>query len=134
MRKGFSVLEAKRLGTIVCDAETTILEAATRMDEEDIGSLVVVDGEGCLIGIITRFDLLRAQVARPDWDSQPVADYMSRQVITVPGTALLMDVARLLVENRIQRVVVAEETNGKQRPLAVVSASDIVYHMVKTMA
>ncbi len=132
MRKGPTVLEAKRLGTIVCNDQTTILEAATQMDEDDIGSLVVVDDEGCLAGIITRFDLLRAQVAAEDWSGRPVAAYMSRQVITVPPSALLMDVARLLVENRIQRVVVAEETHGKQRPLAVVSASDIVYHMVKT--
>ena len=134
MRKGPTVVEAKRLGTIVCDAQTTILEAATRMDEEDIGSLVVVDDEGCLEGIITRFDLLRAQVAHEDWANRPVSDHMSRKVITVPPTALLMDVAKLLVENRIQRVVVAEEAHGKQRPLAVVSASDIVYHMVKTRA
>jgi hypothetical protein len=40
-------------------------------------------------------------------------------------------VANLLLEHHIHRVVAIREENGQARPLAVVSATDFVYHMMK---
>jgi len=101
------------------------------MDDDDISSVVVVDDQGYLVGIITRTDLLRAMMDGEDWGAHPVADYMSEQVVTVAPTILIVDVAELLLKHHIHRAVVVEEQDGKARPLAVVSASDLVYHMVK---
>ena len=40
-------------------------------------------------------------------------------------------VANLLLEHHIHRVVVVRDENGKHKPVAVVSDTDLIYHMVK---
>jgi CBS domain-containing protein len=101
------------------------------MSEEDISALVVTDDAGFLAGIITRTDLLRAHILKSDWSSQPVQDWMSQQVVTVKPEDRLSQVASLLLERGIHRVVAVKEENGKPIPLAVISAADLVYHMAK---
>lgn len=103
------------------------------MVEDDISSLVVVDKDGYLVGIITRTDLVKAIVDHEDWGSHLVREYMADQVVTVEPTTTLMEIARLLLRHHIHRLVVVEEENGKRRPLAVISGSDLVYHMVRDL-
>jgi signal-transduction protein with cAMP-binding, CBS, and nucleotidyltransferase domain len=126
-----TVLEAKRFGVYQCNHSQTLAEAAQRMVEEDVSALVVVDDEGCLAGILSRTDLMRALMAQKDWKSTSVQSLMNNQVVTVGPHASLLEVAQLLLEHQIHRVVVVKEEEGKMRPLSVISAADIVYHMVK---
>jgi CBS domain-containing protein len=131
MKKGRTVLEAKRYGVYSCYRNTPLLEASRKMVTEDISSLVVLDDEGYLTGILTRTDLVRAYLENDEWENLPVSKYMSEHVITVQPKAGLMDVAKLLQEKHIHRVVVVREEDGKQRAVAVISDSDLVYHMIK---
>jgi CBS domain-containing protein len=126
-----TVMEAKRYGVFGCDRNTTLRSAARRMVEEDISSLVVVDGDGYLAGIITRTDLMRAMISNPDWEIHPVKNFMNTQVVTVSPHTTLQEVARLLLERQIHRIVVVRDEEGKKRPISVVSDADVVYHMVK---
>jgi CBS domain-containing protein len=132
MRTDQTVLQAKRFGIFSCSQEETLQEAARRMVEEDISALVVVDKEGYLVGIITRIDLLRALTKLEDWEKLLVMDYMNKEVVTVSPQTQLTRVAELLVDKQIHRVVVAREENGKKKPISVVSAADLVYHMIKS--
>jgi CBS domain-containing protein len=127
-----TVLEAKRLGVFHCEETCKLGDAARLMVDEDISSLAVVDSEGHLRGIITRTDLLRALLIGAGWEDLLIGDYMVRNVITVPPTATLREVAEMMLERQIHRVVVVREEEGKLRPISVISAGDIVYHMVKS--
>lgn len=131
MKQGRTVLEAKRFGCHSCASDAPLIDAVTKMVEHDISSLVVTDAAGYLAGIITRSDVLRGYLARDDWQRQPVGDYMTREVVTVTPQDLLATVANLLLDHHIHRVVVVRDENGRQRPLAVVSDTDLIYHMVK---
>jgi CBS domain-containing protein len=131
MKQGRTVLEAKRFGCHSCASDAPLIDAVTRMVEHDISSLVVTDAEGCLAGIITRSDVLRGYLASDEWQRQPVGDFMTRDVVTVTPEDLLASVANLLLEHHIHRVVVVRDENGKHKPLAVVSDTDLIYHMVK---
>ncbi len=131
MRTDQTVIQAKRFGVFSCDQDKTLCEAGQQMVEEDISALVVVDADGYLAGIITRTDLLRAFVENEDWDNQIVRNYMNPEVVFVSPQTRLDRVAELLLDKQIHRVVVAREENGKMRPISVVSAADLVYHMVK---
>jgi len=131
MQADLTVLEAKRFGTFHCEQNTPLHHAAQLMVEEDISALVVTDAEGYLAGIISRTDLMRALLTDPEWQSHPVKSYMNEEVVTVGPQATLKDVARLLLQYTIHRVVVVRDEGGKKWPLSVVSAADIVYHMVK---
>jgi len=126
-----TVLEAKRIGVFNCSIHCTLSEAAARMLDEDISALVAVDEDGCLAGIITRVDLLRAWQESSNWRSETVHQFMNPNVVSVTEEVCLDEVARLLLEKHIHRVVVVRMTeDGMTRPIAVVSAADLIYHMV----
>ena len=129
--KNLSVLEAKRFGVFSCHAHETMGVAACQMADRDISCLVVVDEEGYLEGLISCTDLMRACVADDDWRKAQVSDYMSRAVVTVSTEDSLDTVMRLLVEKHIHRVVAIQPEDGKLWPMAVLSAADIVYHMMR---
>ncbi len=126
-----TVMQAKRLGVYTCGCDTTLLAAAHRMADEDISALVAVDKDGYLAGIITRTDLIRAYLALPDWQQHRVEEFMNTDVVTVGPQATLAQVANLLLEKHIHRIVVVRPEGDKKRPVAVVSSTDLVYHMVK---
>jgi CBS domain-containing protein len=129
-----TVLEAKRIGVYTCKLDCILGEAVRRMVDEDISALVVVDEEGCLAGIITRADLLRAYLKIENWESELVAKYMTSKVVTATPETRLSQVAEMLLEKQIHRVVVVRgEEAGRRRPIAVVSSADLVYHMVNLL-
>ena len=131
MKQGRTVLEAKRFGCHNCFPDTPLVEAVTQMVDRDISCLVVTEPDGYLAGIITRNDVLRGYLASNEWQHLPVGDYMTRDVITVTAEDLLSTVANLLLDHHIHRVVVVRQENGKPKPMAVVSATDLIYHMMK---
>jgi signal-transduction protein with cAMP-binding, CBS, and nucleotidyltransferase domain len=126
-----TIIQAKRYGVYTCRNKVNLKTAAKQMAEEDISALVVVDEDGYLLGIITRTDLMRALCDCEDWSEKPVEDYMSSQVVTVSPKDHLRDVAQILLDKGIHRVVATQIEGGKQKPVAVISAADIVYHMSK---
>lgn len=124
-----TVLQAKRLGIVSCRAGQLLASIVPRMADDDISGLVVVDDEGYLAGIITRRDVLRARLKSPDWTQEQVGRYMTGAVVTVTPETLLRDAVQLLLDQRIHRVVVVREEEGRQRPIAVLSDSDVVCEM-----
>jgi signal-transduction protein with cAMP-binding, CBS, and nucleotidyltransferase domain len=131
MKDGRTVLEAKRLGFVSCSVTDQLRDIAEKMVDSDISSLVVTTEEGHLAGVITRTDLLRAYWEHENWAALQVHQFMSSDVVTVTPQTLLRNVAHLLLERHIHRVVVVDEHRGHSRPLAVVSSSDLVYHMLR---
>ncbi len=129
-----TVMQAKRLGVLTCTPGTLLVEAARRMTGEDVSALVVVDEEGYLAGILSRTDLLRAWENGGPWAGRTVGQYMSAGVVTVTLDTTLAEVCDLLLNERIHRVVAVRHEGDKMRPIAVVSAADVVYHMVKLEA
>ena len=132
MKKGRTVLQAKRYGIHSCAANTSLLVAIRTMVDEEISSLVVEDDAGYLLGLITRNDVLRVHIDRDNWAMQPVKDHMQRDIPVVTPQTLLLDAARLMTERRARQVVVVLEEDGKRRPVAMLTDGDLAYHMVKS--
>jgi CBS domain-containing protein len=132
MKKGRTVLQAKRYGIHSCSANTSLLVAVRTMVEEEVSSLVVEDDEGCLLGLITRVDILRVHITLDNWASQMVKDHMQRDIPVVSPQTLLIDAARLMINSRARQVVVVLEGDGKRRPVAMLTDGDLAYHMVKS--
>lgn len=132
MKKGRTVLQAKRFGIHSCSANTSLLAAIRTMVEEEVSSLVVEDGEGNLLGLITRNDVLRVYMAQDRWAAQLVKDHMQHHIPVVSPQTLLIDAARLMVNQRARQVVVVLEDEGKRRPVAMLTDADLAYHLVKS--
>ena len=129
--KTVSVQAAKRLGISRCACDTPIGDIARKMNSDDISCLVVTDEDGYLKGIVTRTDVVRAALEQPEqWEETSCCDWMTADVITVLPSTALSSAAQILQAKHVHRVVVVELEGGNVRPIAVLSDSDIVYHLV----
>jgi CBS domain-containing protein len=86
--------------------EDSLGAAATKMWDQQTGSLLVVQGDD-LVGIITERDVLKAVATGTPLDT-PVSEVMSKDVITVdPGTSL-REAARVMTDKWIRHLPVLE--------------------------
>lgn len=131
MRKGRTVLQAKRFGIHSCGPNTSLVSAIRLMVDDEVSSLVVQDDAGCLMGLITRMEILQAHAEREDWASQVVADHMVTDVVAVSPNTMLMDATRLMLDRGIRQIVVVLDDNGSHRPVAMLTDADLAYHIVR---
>ena len=92
-----------------------------------IRHLPIVDENGQLVGIISPESIRR--VLRPAnlLKLRRVSDVMSSQVIQAPLTASVLNLARLMAENRVSCVVITEEDGeGGFLPVGIVTERDIM--------
>jgi PAS domain S-box-containing protein len=91
-----------------CDAEQTVAFAATRMADDGISSLIVVDDTG-VIGIITEKDFLEKVVAkgRSAIDVK-VRQVMSSPVVTVSPEMSVLDAGKVAQDRHVKRLPVVE--------------------------
>jgi len=98
----------------------SLLEAARRMHQHGIGSVVVEDRDG-LAGILTERDVLRSVAEGADVAQARVADFMTREVVTAGANWDAVVAATVMTERRIRHLVVKED-----RPLGMVSLRDVL--------
>jgi len=121
-------------GVITCGPDTPIKEVASTMDAKDISALVVVDGAGAAIGVISRTDLVNARFIQPylkHWRGMTAEHLMSKPAISIPPDALITDAARIIQEKRIHRLVVVENSSGHVRPIGILSVTDLAKRVGK---
>jgi signal-transduction protein with cAMP-binding, CBS, and nucleotidyltransferase domain len=93
-------------------AQMTVREAARLMDEEDVGSLPVVDESERLIGIVTDRDVAVRVVGRGlDSDTTVVGDVASRDVVALTPDHDLDDALRLMAQEQVRRVPIVVREN-----------------------
>jgi CBS domain-containing protein/rubredoxin len=95
--------------------DRTIEDVARLLARYRISGLPVVNQNGQLIGMVTEYDLISKK-------GQTAADIMSRGVISVSPETETEEVAHMLTNRRIRRVVVLD---GDQL-VGVVSRSDLI--------
>ena len=108
----------------VCIArpDHTIEDVARMMLAIDAGLLPVGDDDR-LIGTITDRDIaVRAVAEGNDLSNATAGDYMTKPVTTVPDTCNLDDVAKVMEQAQIRRVVVVD---GKGCVAGIVAQADI---------
>ena len=106
---------------IVVTEETTIDEAASTMWEKRIGSVIVVDKEGKMAGILTASDIVFAVTKSLIGRDVPVSGIMSKtSIMATPNESVLTAVERMMKEN-VRHLPVIEK-NGT--PVGIVSTRD----------
>ena len=100
---------------IVVQKSASVYDAIVQMFLEDVGTLYAVDSEGCLAGVISRKDLLRAAIGNKNLDDLPVSVIMTRMpnIITVKPEETMLQAAQKLVQNRIDSLPVVRELKEK---------------------
>lgn len=106
---------------IVVSQESTIDEAASTMWEKRIGSVIVVDNEGKMAGIVTASDIIFAVTKSLIGRQVPVSGIMSKtSIMATPNESVLTAVERMMSEN-VRHLPVVEK-NGT--PVGIISTRD----------
>jgi len=116
-----SVNEIMRTDLIKVEQRTNLGICARTMLEKKISSIVVVDNEGELKGIITKSDMVEAY-ARHYPSKLKVDQYMTKNVITVAPDENLHVILLLMRDNQISRVIVTRDN----KPIGIVTGHDLL--------
>ena len=114
-------------GVISCAPDTPLEEVAETMNARAISALVVVE-RGRAVGVISKTDLVNAAFVRPYmryWRGLSARHLMTSPVISIDPGASLAEAVRLLEERRIHRLVVTERTESGERPVGILSLTDV---------
>ena len=106
-------------------ADTPVQEAATRMLEHDIGSLVVVDSDNALEGILTTTDFVQITADETAAESA-VADYMTTDVVTATANDSITAVAGTIVDNGFHHLPVVDDEAGV---IGMVTTTDLTAYL-----
>ncbi len=88
----------------------SLKRVARTMHEHGIGSVVVVDADGSLCGILTERDLLRAVATEDDLDEARVDAFMSTEVVVAAPDWEVYEAAAAMTEHHIRHLVVQDDT------------------------
>jgi len=116
---------AKRPVLVIRENEK-IITAAREMRNHNIGSLLVLDSQDRIVGIITERDIVKA-VADGRIDAE-VRDYMTKDVKGVKMDASVFSALKIMIENGFRHLPVLSDNNKKI--YGIVSIRDLVRGIV----
>ncbi|WP_202615227.1 CBS domain-containing protein, partial [Escherichia coli] len=101
------VKEVQALPVIVKE-NASVGDAVVSLFMENVGSLIVVDDQGCLSGIISRKDLLKFTFGNTNAATMPVSMVMTREpnVIHVLPDESVVDAAKKMINHQVDSLPV----------------------------
>jgi CBS domain-containing protein len=120
-----TVRDVMTTNVVYLPSETTLAEAAQTMREQDIGDVVVADGDN-LTGLVTDRDIVvRAVAERCDPSSTTIGEIVSRDLITVRPDDSIHSAALLMRDHAVRRVLVCDDKGL----VGIVSIGDLAEDM-----
>lgn len=98
----------------------SLREACAVMHDARIGAILVTDGDGHLIGIVTGRDVVRCGGGGMDFTTTTLEHVMTRDPATMPPRSTAIEALRLMRDGGFRHVPVVE--GG--RPVGIVSRGD----------
>jgi CBS domain-containing protein len=108
-----TLAELVRNAPVACPASATIGEAAQRMADARVRTIVALDDRGTPVGMFTLVDLLRRVVLPGRPLSSPLAEVMTAPIVTLPGSSTAYEAMHVMAEHGVRQVAVVE--NGALR-------------------
>jgi CBS-domain-containing membrane protein len=156
LTKPFLTLTAQDLMSrelVLLPQELSLRSAARWLDQDHVSGAPVVDEEGRCVGVLSATDFLRR--AEQEGASEPlrcnlnhaavfhgwqmvdlevlpndqVRNYMTPDPITAPPTTSIVELARMMLDAHIHRIVVVDQ---ERRPIGVVSTTDLLAALAHT--
>jgi CBS domain-containing protein len=101
--------------------DTTLVDAGGVMRDQDIGDVVVVEDQR-LVGVVTDRDIVVRAIAEGlSPDTTTLGAIVSKDLVTVRPDDTILDVARLMRDRAVRRVLVRDE----QGLAGIVSIGDL---------
>jgi CBS domain-containing protein len=109
---------------VTVSLDETVRDAGARMADRGIGSLLVNDSEGRILGIVTDQDLRTKVVAQGMDYTTPVTKIMTSPVYTIEAKELCFEALLEFVKLQVDHLVVVHQ----DQIMGVVTARDIMVH------
>jgi len=118
------ILVVKGRDIVAIASEATLSDAASLLARKRIGAVIVRNGKGSLVGILSERDVVRA-VSEQGAGAlvQPVSAYMTRDVATCGETDTVDELMEMMTRGRFRHVPVVHEQDGL---IGIVSIGDVV--------
>ena len=102
---------------LTVEPSDTIGEAAEKMNEANVGAVVVVEDMVRIVGIVTERDLMRAVAARARAAEARVRHWMTPDPVTIEPETPIEEAAQVMFDNNFRHLPVVKDG----RPLGIVS-------------
>jgi signal-transduction protein with cAMP-binding, CBS, and nucleotidyltransferase domain len=124
-------LMTEKLETI--EASLSAQEAAMKMRDRNVSSLVVIDAESKTVGIITERDLVR-KVCVHDASSRDtsVRDIMSDALVTTDAISEVGVAADIMIQNQVRHLLVVKDEDIN-KPLGIITPSDLARYLKENL-
>lgn len=105
-----TVSQVMRTKLETVNQSSTAQEAAKRMRDKKVSSLVVIDKEEAPIGIVTERDLVR-QVCSKDISSNNIIIHhiMSSPIVTIDVNASIEEAAEKMIQKNVRHLLIVDE-------------------------
>lgn len=110
-----------------CSPDTTLTDAATKMEAHNVGSLVVTDHENRIVGLVTDRDLALA-LAHHNGEATKVMAVMSGDVVTITPDSGLDEAASAMDDWGIRRLPVVDVLG---HPVGIVCLDDLYRYVMQ---
>jgi CBS domain-containing protein len=131
MTQPIAEIMTEKLETIIITGSAQ--DAAKKMSDKDVSSLVVTDNNNKPVGIITERDLVR-KVSVKDVNSSNVLikDILSSPLVTIDSKLTIEGAADTMVNNKVRHLLVVDN-NDINRPIGVITATDFASYLKENM-
>ena len=119
--EGVFVEDVMTQDVVTINESSSIKDAAKKMDEANVGSIVVTRNDEP-IGIITERDFVRRYAAMGISLSSPAADMMTLPLITISPDDTIWDASELMKTRNIHKVPVVRD----KKLVGIITNSDVV--------
>jgi CBS domain-containing protein len=116
------VLQAKPSKMVTCKTTCMVADAVTVMDGHNVGSILVLDDDGKLVGIFTERDIMHCFVKNISFRDVTMGHIMTPNPITLDSSTDISVAAALMSEKKIRHLPVMEGGNLS----GVISYRDLV--------
>ena len=118
-----SDMMTKQLETI--EEASSVLDAAMRMRDTNVSSLVVVDKEGKPLGIVTERDIVRKACVN-DVSTSKVTnkEIMSPRLITIDPDSSASTAVDIMLRNNIRHLLVIDK-DKTEKPIGMITPLDL---------
>jgi CBS domain-containing protein len=127
MTQSIAEIMTEKLETIIITGSAQ--DAAKKMSDKDVSSLVVTNNNNKPVGIITERDLVR-KVSVNDVNSSNVLikDILSSPLVTIDSKLTIEGAADTMVNNKVRHLLVVDN-NNINRPIGVITATDFASYL-----
>ena len=114
----------KNVIAITDDIEDHFVQCAARMETFKIGSVIIVNDNGEMIGIVSRTDLTKSY-ASIFGGNYLVKNFMNKKVVTCRKSDSLKFALNLMNKNQVSRLIVTDEDGD---PVGLISTNTLLTH------